>query len=55
MEYEPGVAADFVDALERLAPKEGFYAHEKRWHDGNGHSEKETGLGNMATNHVHRA
>jgi secondary thiamine-phosphate synthase enzyme len=38
MEYEPGVAADFVDALERLAPKEGFYAHEKRWRDGNGHS-----------------
>lgn len=38
MEYEPGVAVDLIDALERLAPKGGVYAHEKRWHDGNGHS-----------------
>ncbi len=24
--------------LERLAPKTSNYEHEKRWHDGNGHS-----------------
>jgi secondary thiamine-phosphate synthase enzyme len=38
MEYEPGVATDLMATLERLAPKDGSYAHEKRWHDGNGHS-----------------
>ena len=38
IEYEPGLLADFPLALERLAPKEGTYEHEDRWHDGNGHS-----------------
>ena len=38
IEYEPGLLKDFHDALERLVPKELGYEHEKRWHDGNGHS-----------------
>ena len=38
IEYEPGFLTDFPPALERLAPKEGPYEHENRWHDGNGHA-----------------
>jgi len=38
-EFEPGLAeSDLKDALERLAPEGGSYAHEKTWHDDNGHS-----------------
>lgn len=38
IEYEPGLLTDFPSTLERLAPKNASYEHEKRWHDGNGHS-----------------
>ena len=38
IEYEPGLLMDLPHALERLAPKDENYEHEKRWHDGNGHS-----------------
>lgn len=38
IEYEPGLLSDFPTALERLVPKGIPYEHEKRWHDGNGHS-----------------
>ena len=38
IEYEPGLLKDFPDMLERVAPKNLVYEHEKRWHDGNGHS-----------------
>ncbi len=38
IEYEPGLLTDFPLALERLAPKKAPYEHERRWHDGNGHS-----------------
>ena len=38
IEYEPGLLIDFPNMLERLAPRELSYEHEKRWHDGNGHS-----------------
>ena len=38
IEYEPGLLEDLPNALERLAPKNMMYEHEKRWHDGNGHS-----------------
>jgi secondary thiamine-phosphate synthase enzyme len=39
MEYEPGLAKDFPEMLERVAPKDGVeYEHQRRWHDGNGHS-----------------
>ena len=38
IEYEPGVIADIKKALDRIAPKDGHYEHDQRWHDGNGHS-----------------
>lgn len=38
IEYEPGLLQDFPRMLERIAPKNIPYEHEKRWHDGNGHS-----------------
>jgi len=38
IEYEPGLLKDFPNLLERIAPKNLAYEHEKRWHDGNGHS-----------------
>lgn len=38
IEYEPGLIEDFPKMLQRVAPKEIEYAHEKMWHDGNGHS-----------------
>jgi secondary thiamine-phosphate synthase enzyme len=38
IEYEPGLIADLPSALERIAPRDGSYEHENRWHDGNGHS-----------------
>lgn len=38
-EYEPGlVNYDIAAALERVAPQNGPYEHEKTWHDDNGHS-----------------
>jgi secondary thiamine-phosphate synthase enzyme len=38
IEYEPGLLADLPNMLERVVPREGSYEHERRWHDGNGHS-----------------
>jgi secondary thiamine-phosphate synthase enzyme len=38
IEYEDGLVADLADALQRIAPEEIDYAHNQRWHDGNGHS-----------------
>lgn len=38
IEYEPGLLVDFPNILEKIAPKSLLYEHEKRWHDGNGHS-----------------
>lgn len=38
IEYEPGLLKDLPNVLERVAPKELEYEHERRWHDGNGHS-----------------
>jgi secondary thiamine-phosphate synthase enzyme len=45
MEYEPGLAMDFPEMLERVAPKDGVeYEHQRRWHDGNGHSHVKASL-----------
>jgi len=45
MEYEPGLATDFPEMLERVAPKDGVeYEHQRRWHDGNGHSHVKASL-----------
>lgn len=38
LEYEPGLVHDLLTTLARIAPKNIVYEHEKRWHDGNGHS-----------------
>jgi secondary thiamine-phosphate synthase enzyme len=38
LEYEPGLVHDLPTTLARIAPKNITYEHEKRWHDGNGHS-----------------
>jgi len=38
IEYEPGLLTDFPSMLEKIAPRNAAYEHEKRWHDGNGHS-----------------
>ncbi|OPY48505.1 MAG: hypothetical protein A4E48_02809 [Methanosaeta sp. PtaU1.Bin060] len=38
LEHEEGLVRDLGDALERLVPEEIEYAHNERWHDGNGHS-----------------
>jgi len=39
LEFEPGlVNHDIAAALERIAPRDGRYAHEETWHDDNGHA-----------------
>lgn len=38
IEFEPGLLRDFPEAFEALAPRDADYAHDAKWHDGNGHS-----------------
>jgi secondary thiamine-phosphate synthase enzyme len=38
VEYEPGLVADLRDYFDRAAPPNISYQHDRRWHDGNGHS-----------------
>ena len=38
IEYEPGLLEDFPDMLDKIAPMNKSYLHDKTWHDGNGHS-----------------
>ena len=38
IEFEPGVVRDLQAAIERLAPQNIHYEHDKRWGDGNGYS-----------------
>jgi secondary thiamine-phosphate synthase enzyme len=38
IEFEPGLRKDFPAAMERFAPREIGYAHDRTWHDGNGHA-----------------
>jgi len=44
IEYEPGVVRDLMEAVNRLAPPDLEYEHEKAWHDGNGHSHVQAAL-----------
>ena len=44
IEYESGALSDLRDALERLAPVDGDYAHNARWGDGNGFSHVRSAL-----------
>jgi secondary thiamine-phosphate synthase enzyme len=38
MEYEPGLISDLASVLEKIAPSDVEYQHDKKWHDGNGFS-----------------
>ncbi|REJ70632.1 MAG: YjbQ family protein [Planctomycetota bacterium] len=38
IEFEPGLAGDLPEMLDRLIPPSSDYGHEQAWHDGNGHS-----------------
>ena len=38
IEYESGCLEDLTRAVEQLAPRDGDYAHNLRWGDGNGYS-----------------
>lgn len=38
IEYEPGVLEDLARALDVIAPRDGAYAHDRAWGDGNGRS-----------------
>lgn len=44
IEYEAGVVQDLIKAINRLAPPDMQYEHEKAWHDGNGHSHVQAAL-----------
>jgi secondary thiamine-phosphate synthase enzyme len=44
IEYEPGLARDFPDMLERVAPKTIAYEHQKAWRDNNGRSHVKASL-----------
>ena len=44
IEYEPGLVEDLKRAINRLAPPDIEYEHEKAWHDGNGHSHVQAAL-----------
>ena len=44
IEFEPGVVADVKRAITEMAPPDRDYAHERAWHDGNGHSHVQAAL-----------
>jgi secondary thiamine-phosphate synthase enzyme len=44
IEYDLGLIKDFPRTLERVAPKDAGYEHQKTWHDGNGHSHVKASL-----------
>jgi secondary thiamine-phosphate synthase enzyme len=44
IEYEPGVIEDLKRAVNQMAPPGLDYAHERAWHDGNGHSHVQAAL-----------
>jgi secondary thiamine-phosphate synthase enzyme len=44
IEFEPGLVRDFPAAMERFAPRTLDYAHDRKWHDGNGHAHVQASL-----------
>jgi secondary thiamine-phosphate synthase enzyme len=38
IEFEGGLLQDLREAFERIAPRDGYYAHNERWGDGNGYA-----------------
>ena len=50
LEYEPGLVKDLPEALEKIAPINKTYEHDKQWHDGNGHAHiRASMIGNSVT------
>ncbi len=44
IEFETGVVEDLKRAINRIAPPDLEYEHEKAWHDGNGHCHVQAAL-----------
>jgi secondary thiamine-phosphate synthase enzyme len=44
IEFEPGLARDFPGMLDRVAPRDIDYEHQKAWHDDNGRSHVKASL-----------
>ena len=44
MEFEPGLIKDVPEMLDRVAPRNAAYEHQKTWHDGNGRSHVKASL-----------
>ena len=44
LEYESGCIEDLERVLEKIAPADGDYAHNRRWGDGNGYSHLRSAL-----------
>jgi len=44
LEFEPGVVADFKAAMERMAPRDIPYEHDRFQADGNGHAHVRAGI-----------
>ena len=38
IEYEPGLLRDIPEMMEKIAPMNADYHHDKTWHDGNGYA-----------------
>ncbi len=44
IEYENGLKKDFEELMQQLIPEDREYAHNKKWHDGNGYSHLRSSL-----------
>lgn len=44
IEFEPGAVEDFRRMLDRIAPRDAEYEHNRRWGDGNGYSHARSAL-----------
>jgi len=44
IEYEPGLLQDLPELMEKIAPMNKSYSHDKTWHDGNGYAHLRSAL-----------
>jgi secondary thiamine-phosphate synthase enzyme len=44
IEYEPGLLQDLPEMLEKIAPMNTTYNHDRTWHDGNGYAHLRSSL-----------
>jgi len=44
IEYEPGLLQDLPELMEKIAPMNKSYNHDKTWHDGNGYAHLRSAL-----------